>query len=195
MGDVRCTVLNQVLHSPTHLLATPEMHTFKRKRCSERSVYSACAIMADQLDTSKAWSFQEFDLRFYEQIESHFRHKEAWSRTHRIADRCPFRGSCPFRPIFPMSYFCSGIEAMLGGRFRTDWGDDGTLWLGEAWRRTCTPQSSARCLFSSIRGPPFFKKSFCTNIRKPGFRLLFYKKHFFRTGLTFLIPNVSLTLS
>ena len=39
---------------------------------------------------------------------------------------------------------------MLGGPFKADWGNDGTLW--EAWRRTCTPQSSARRLYSSIRG-------------------------------------------
>ena len=82
--NVRCLVLNQAVEE---IVATPEkMHTDKRKRCSER----ARAIMADQLDTSKTWSFQEFNkfnLRFYEQIESHFGHKEAWSRTHRIADR------------------------------------------------------------------------------------------------------------
>ena len=47
--------------------------------------------------------------------------------------------------------FPVGVETMLGGQFIADWGDDGTLW--EAWRRTCTPQSSARRLFSSIRGP------------------------------------------
>ena len=44
-------------------------------------------VLIDQLDTSETWSFQEFDLRFYEQIECHFEDKEAWSRTHRIADR------------------------------------------------------------------------------------------------------------
>lgn len=48
-------------------------------------------------------------------------------------------------------YFEVGVEAMLGGPFIADWGNDGTLW--EAWRRTCTPQSSARRLFSSIRSP------------------------------------------
>ena len=50
-----------------------------------------------------------------------------------------------------MTYFVVGVETILGGRFIADWGNDGTLW--EAWRRTCTPQSSARRLFSSIRGP------------------------------------------
>lgn len=38
---------------------------------------------------------------------------------------------------------------MLGGPFRADWGDDGTVW--EAWRRTCTPDSPARRLYSSLR--------------------------------------------
>jgi hypothetical protein len=43
------------------------------------------------------------------------------------------------------------VEKMLGGPFRPDWGDDGNVW--EAWRRTCTPQSPARRLFSSLRPP------------------------------------------
>ena len=80
-------------HAVEEIVATPEMHTDKRKKRSERSIYSVRAIMAhlhklliDQLNTSKTWSFQEFDLRFYEQIECHFGHKEAWSRTHRIAN-------------------------------------------------------------------------------------------------------------
>jgi len=38
---------------------------------------------------------------------------------------------------------------MLGGPFRADWADDGTVW--EAWRRTCNPKSPARRLFSSRR--------------------------------------------
>jgi hypothetical protein len=42
-----------------------------------------------------------------------------------------------------------GVEKMLGGPFKPDWGDDGNIW--EAWRRTCTPQSPARRLFSSLR--------------------------------------------
>jgi len=42
-----------------------------------------------------------------------------------------------------------GVEAMLGGAFRADWADDGTVW--EAWRRTCDPQSPARRLYSSLR--------------------------------------------
>ncbi|KAF9531212.1 hypothetical protein CPB83DRAFT_849569 [Crepidotus variabilis] len=42
-----------------------------------------------------------------------------------------------------------GVESMLGGPFRADWGDDGTVW--EAWRRTCVPDSSARRLYSSLR--------------------------------------------
>ena len=81
-------------HAVEEIVAIPEMHIDKRKRCNERSIYNARAIMAylhklfiHQLDTSKTWSFQEFDLRFYKQIECHFGHKEAWSRTHRIADR------------------------------------------------------------------------------------------------------------
>ena len=104
-------------HAAEEIVATPEMQTDKRKRCSERSTYSARAIMAylhklliDQLDTSKTWSFQEFDLRFYEQIECHFGHKEAWSRTHRIADRSAnilifqivcgiYRGECTTKNI------------------------------------------------------------------------------------------------
>jgi hypothetical protein len=83
-----------VEHAVEEIVATPETNTDKRKRHSERSIYSARAIMAylhklliDQLDTLKTWSFQEFDLRFYEEIECHFGHKEAWSGTHRIADR------------------------------------------------------------------------------------------------------------
>ena len=61
-------------HAVEEIVAIPEMHTDKRKRsCNYRSTYSARAIMAylhklfiNQLDTSKTWSFQEFDLRFYE---------------------------------------------------------------------------------------------------------------------------------
>ncbi|KAJ3514417.1 hypothetical protein NLJ89_g2388 [Agrocybe chaxingu] len=44
-----------------------------------------------------------------------------------------------------------GVESMLGGPFRADWGDDGNVW--EAWRRTCSPSTSARRLFSSLRTP------------------------------------------
>jgi hypothetical protein len=77
-------------HAVEEIVATPdEMHTDKRKRYNERSIYSVRAIMAhlhklliDQLNTSKTWCFQEFDLRFYEQIERHFGHKKAWSRSH-----------------------------------------------------------------------------------------------------------------
>ncbi|KAG6883418.1 hypothetical protein C0993_006279 [Termitomyces sp. T159_Od127] len=42
-----------------------------------------------------------------------------------------------------------GIETMLNGPFRPDWGSDGTVW--EAWRRTCAPANAARRLFSSLR--------------------------------------------
>ncbi|KAG6873384.1 hypothetical protein C0995_016194 [Termitomyces sp. Mi166 len=42
-----------------------------------------------------------------------------------------------------------GIETMLDGPFRPDWGTDGNVW--EAWRRTCAPTSTARRLFSSLR--------------------------------------------
>ena len=64
---------------------------------------------------------------------------------------------------------------MLGGRFRADWGDDGTLW--EAWRRTCTPQSSARRLFSSIRGPSSVraKNHFAPTSVNPGSDFFFTK--------------------
>ncbi|KAF8240096.1 hypothetical protein L208DRAFT_1420477 [Tricholoma matsutake] len=43
----------------------------------------------------------------------------------------------------------AGIEAMLDGPFRPDWAGGGNVW--EAWRRTCTPNASARRLFSSLR--------------------------------------------
>ena len=42
-----------------------------------------------------------------------------------------------------------GVQAMLGGPFKADWGTDGNIW--EAWRRTCQPESNARRLFSSMR--------------------------------------------
>ncbi|KAF8064866.1 hypothetical protein FPV67DRAFT_1419057 [Lyophyllum atratum] len=42
-----------------------------------------------------------------------------------------------------------GVEAVLNGPFKPDWGDDGTVW--EAWRRTCAPTSAARRIFSSLR--------------------------------------------
>ncbi|PPQ79009.1 hypothetical protein CVT25_002318 [Psilocybe cyanescens] len=42
-----------------------------------------------------------------------------------------------------------GVQAMLGGPFKPDWSDDGNVW--EAWRRTCSPNSSARRLLSSLR--------------------------------------------
>ncbi|KAG6853198.1 hypothetical protein C0991_006187, partial [Blastosporella zonata] len=42
-----------------------------------------------------------------------------------------------------------GVEAMLGGPFRADWGADGTVW--DAWRRTCPPTSAARRVLSSMR--------------------------------------------
>ena len=38
---------------------------------------------------------------------------------------------------------------MLGGKFKPDWGTDGNVW--DAWRRTCTPDSPARRLYSSRR--------------------------------------------
>ena len=60
-------------HAVEETVAIPKMHKDKRRRCNERSIYSARAIMAylhklfiHQLDTSKTWSFQQFDLRFYE---------------------------------------------------------------------------------------------------------------------------------
>lgn len=40
-----------------------------------------------------------------------------------------------------------GVQAMLGGPFKPDWGTDGNVW--EAWRRTCQPESNARRLFYS----------------------------------------------
>lgn len=68
-----------------------------------------------------------------------------------------------------------GIEKMLGSSFKADWADDGTLW--EAWRRTCTPQSSARRLFSSIRGPcsAQVKDYFASPIIGPGSDFSFAK--------------------
>ncbi|KDR66413.1 hypothetical protein GALMADRAFT_259158 [Galerina marginata CBS 339.88] len=42
-----------------------------------------------------------------------------------------------------------GVEAMLGGPFRPDWDEDGNIW--DAWRRTCSLDTSARRLFSSLR--------------------------------------------
>ncbi|KZT40170.1 capsular associated protein [Sistotremastrum suecicum HHB10207 ss-3] len=42
-----------------------------------------------------------------------------------------------------------GIETMLGGKFIPDWRGDGNVW--EAYRRTCSPESQARRLFSSLR--------------------------------------------
>ncbi|KAF8331788.1 hypothetical protein F5887DRAFT_890461 [Amanita rubescens] len=45
----------------------------------------------------------------------------------------------------------SGIESVLGGPFKPDWGNDGNVW--EAWRRTCGLQSPARRLYSSLRNP------------------------------------------
>ncbi|KAF9555502.1 hypothetical protein CPC08DRAFT_642752 [Agrocybe pediades] len=52
-------------------------------------------------------------------------------------------------PNLTMQDSSKGTEAMLGGPFKPDWGEDGTVW--EAWRRTCSPDSSARRLFSSLR--------------------------------------------
>lgn len=82
---------------------------------------------------------------------------------------------CPFGSIFPMIFnYAVGVEAMLGGRFIADWGDDGTLW--EAWRRTCTPQSSARRLFSSIRGPSSAQsKNHFSSTMNPGSDFYFAK--------------------
>lgn len=42
-----------------------------------------------------------------------------------------------------------GVEAMLNGPFKPDWGTDGTVW--DAWRRTCHPSTAARRVFSSLR--------------------------------------------
>ena len=42
-----------------------------------------------------------------------------------------------------------GIEAVLKGRFRADWADDGNVW--DAWRRTCPLHSPARRVLSSLR--------------------------------------------
>jgi hypothetical protein len=42
-----------------------------------------------------------------------------------------------------------GIESVLGGPFRSDWGNNGNVW--EAWRFTCDPRSPARRLYTSIR--------------------------------------------
>jgi len=68
-----------------------------------------------------------------------------------------------------------GVEAMLGGPFKADWADDGTLW--EAWRRTCTPQTPARRLFSSILGPSSAqaKDYFASPIIGPGSDFSFAK--------------------
>ncbi|GLB39561.1 putative lipopolysaccharide-modifying enzyme [Lyophyllum shimeji] len=43
----------------------------------------------------------------------------------------------------------AGVEAVLDGPFKPDWGDNGTVW--EAWRRTCAPTSPARRVFASLR--------------------------------------------
>ncbi|KAF8153340.1 hypothetical protein B0H34DRAFT_784438 [Crassisporium funariophilum] len=68
-----------------------------------------------------------------------------------------------------------GVEAMLGGPFKPDWGDDGNVW--EAWRRTCTPQSSARRLYSSLRSPPSVqvKNHLATSNLSPGSDFSFTK--------------------
>jgi len=64
---------------------------------------------------------------------------------------------------------------MLGGPFKPDWADDGTLW--EAWRRTCTPQSSARRLYSSLRNLSTVqvKNHLATSVVKPGADFSFAK--------------------
>ena len=49
----------------------------------------------------------------------------------------------------------AGIETMLDGSFRPDWAGGGNVW--EAWRRTCTPNSPARRLFSSLRNTFSYK--------------------------------------
>lgn len=74
-----------------------------------------------------------------------------------------------------MTYLTVGVEAMLGGPFRPDWGDDGNLW--EAWRRTCTPQSSARRLFSSIRSSSIVqvKNHLASSVVNPGSDFSFVK--------------------
>lgn len=42
-----------------------------------------------------------------------------------------------------------GIDSMLGGKFKPDWGSDGNVW--DSWRRTCSPDSPARRLYFSMR--------------------------------------------
>ncbi|KAG5640782.1 hypothetical protein DXG03_007199 [Asterophora parasitica] len=43
----------------------------------------------------------------------------------------------------------AGVEVMLNGTFKPDWGSQGTVW--DAWRRTCPPTSAARRVFASLR--------------------------------------------
>lgn len=70
----------------------------------------------------------------------------------------------------------AGIESLLGGPFKADWANDGTVW--EAWRRTCTPDRSARRLYSSTR--PLFtvqaKNYLDSNATLPGEDFYFAKE-------------------
>ena len=156
-------------HAVEEIVATPEMHTDKSKRCG---IYSACAIMTDQLDTkldtSRTWSFQEFDLRLYEQIESHFRHRGL------VGDpsNC---GSLSFSPNFSDVIFlqlalrqCSGV-------------DSEQIWVmtvpsGKPGDEHVLHKAQHDASFPLYEDLPLIKKSICTNVRKPRrFRLLFHK--------------------
>ncbi|EDR06864.1 uncharacterized protein LACBIDRAFT_250899 [Laccaria bicolor S238N-H82] len=52
-------------------------------------------------------------------------------------------------PNLTLQNSTGGIDSMLGGKFKPDWGTDGNVW--DSWRRTCPPDSPARRLYSSRR--------------------------------------------
>lgn len=60
-------------------------------------------------------------------------------------------GNLCYNQLHIFTLHAVGIESMLGGPFTPDWRGDGNVW--EAWRRTCSPSSAARHLFSSLRNP------------------------------------------
>ena len=54
------------------------------------------------------------------------------------------------QPFYPVNTtLTGGIDSMLGGKFKPDWGTDGNVW--DSWRRTCSPNSPARRLYFSLR--------------------------------------------
>ncbi|KAG6812266.1 hypothetical protein H0H92_003655 [Tricholoma furcatifolium] len=141
-----------------------------RIRNGEATAVNLNSDFEDSETSARAHGFRDMLAKFVHSL------KGAFSFRGNIEDIQTSLTKIPPVFIFPrvntriarLTYHVDGIQAVLNGPFRPDWGDDGTVW--EAWRRTCDPKSAARRVFSSLRNnfSPRPKNYLSTSSNEPG---------------------------